>query len=220
MAEIDRRERLRGALWGMSVGDALAIPVHWYYDVLAIQRDFGTLRDYQAPKEHHPSSIMPLASTGRAGRGSQLGEVVGKAILQGKKHLWGRPNQHYHQGLRSGDNTLNLLCARVLLRSMNTIGRYHSGHFLQEYITFMTTSGTHNDTYAESYHRDFFANHARGVPPEHCAGEESHDTPSIGGLVTLPPVILATLLADDSDAVERIVLEHLRLTHRSEKLDR
>ena len=29
------RERLRGALWGMFVGDALAMPVHWYYDLAA-----------------------------------------------------------------------------------------------------------------------------------------------------------------------------------------
>ncbi len=83
--EPDSRQRLRGALWGMFVGDALAMPAHWYYDVAALQRDFGTLRDYQAPKDLHPSSIMSLASTGRAGRGSQGGEVVGSVILHGKK---------------------------------------------------------------------------------------------------------------------------------------
>jgi hypothetical protein len=33
----------------------------------------------------------------------------------------------------------------------------------------MTTPGTHNDTYAESFHRDFFKNWAAGVPPEKCA---------------------------------------------------
>ena len=43
--EPDHHERLRGALWGMFVGDALAMPVHWYYVVAALQRDFGTLRD-------------------------------------------------------------------------------------------------------------------------------------------------------------------------------
>ena len=116
-------------LWGMFVGDALAMPVHWYYDVAAMQRDFGIVRDYQAPREYHPSSIMPLASTGAAGRGSQQGEVVGSVILHGKKHLWGQPNRHYHYGLQPGDNTLNLLCMRVLLRTMNTTGRYDSGDF-------------------------------------------------------------------------------------------
>ena len=213
-------ERLRGMLWGMFVGDALAMPVHWYYDVAALQRDFGTVRDYQAPCDYHPSSIMSLANTGAAGRGSQEGEVVGRVILHGKKHLWGQPNRHYHAGLQAGDNTLNLLCVRVLLRTMNTTGRYDSGDFLRAYIAFMTTPDSHNDTYAESYHRDFFANYAQGVSPERCAGAEGHDTASIGGLVALPPVIVAAMREDDPAAVDRTLLAHLRLTHRSTKLER
>jgi ADP-ribosylglycohydrolase len=204
----------------MFVGDALAMPAHWYYDVAALMRDFGTLRDYQAPPDYHPSSIMSLASTAGAGRGSQTGDVVGHVILHGKKHLWGKPNRHYHHGLRSGDNTLNLLCVRVLLRTMIASGRYQSDEFLRQYIAFMTTPGTHNDTYAESYHREFFANYSRGCPPERCAGAENHDTPSIGGLVALPPVILAMRRNDDPAAVDRTLLTHLRLTHRSAKLER
>jgi ADP-ribosylglycohydrolase len=213
-------ERLRGMLWGMFVGDALSMPVHWYYDVAALQRDFGTVRDYQTPRESHPSSIMSLASTGAAGRGSQEGEVVGRVILHGKKHLWGQRNQHYHAGLQAGDNTLNLLCVRVLLQTMNTTGRYDAGDFLRAYIAFMTTPDSHDDTYAESYHRDFFANYAQGVSPERCAGAEGHDTASIGGLVALPPVIVAAMREDDPAAVDRTSLTHLRLTHRSAKLER
>ena len=79
-----RADRLRGALWGMFVGDALAMPVHWYYNIAALQRDFGLIRDYQSPKANHPSSIMSLANTGKAGRGTQEGNVVGDVILQGK----------------------------------------------------------------------------------------------------------------------------------------
>jgi ADP-ribosylglycohydrolase len=204
----------------MFVGDALAMPVHWYYDVAALQRDFGVVRDFQPPRDFHPSSIMSLASTGGAGRGCQEGEVVGSIILHGKKHLWGRPNRHYHDGLQSGDNTLNLLCVRVLLRSINKTGRYDAGDFLREYIAFMTTPDSHRDTYAESYHREFFANYARGISPERCAGAENHDTASIGGLVGLPPVIMAALREDDAAAVEHTLLAHLRLTHRSAKLER
>ena len=213
-------DRWRGALWGMFVGDALAMPVHWYYDVAALQRDFGVIRDFQPPCEFHPNSIMSLASTEGAGRGSHEGNVVGSIILHGKKHLWDQPNRHYHHGLRSGDNTLNLLCVRVLLRSINKTGRYDSGDFLREYIAFMTTPDSHRDTYAESYHRAFFANYARGVAPERCAGAENHDTASIGGLVALPPVIMAALRDNDADAVDRILLAHLQLTHRSAKLER
>ena len=204
----------------MFVGDALAMPAHWYYDVAALERDFGTLRDYQPPPDRHPSSILQLASTGRAGRGSQQGDVVGSVILQGKKHLWGQPNRHYHQGLRGGDNTLNLLCGRVLLRTMNATGSYDSAAFLRAYVDFMTTPASHNDTYAESYHRAFFANYARGCPPEECVGVENHDTASIGGLVTLPPVIVAASADGGPAAMERMVLAHVRLTHQSAKLER
>ncbi len=184
MPTLSPADRFRGALWGMFVGDALAMPAHWYYDVAALQRDFGTIRDYQAPRDFHPDSIMSLASTGRAGRGSQEGEVVGGVILKGKKRYWGQPHTHYHQGMRPGDNTLNLLCVRVLIRSLNAAGRYDPAAFLHDYIAFMTAPDSHNDTYAESYHRDFFANYARGLPPERCAGAEGHDTASIAELLT------------------------------------
>ena len=220
MVNPDQEERLRGALWGMFVGDALAMPAHWYYDVTALRRDFGVLSDYQSPKDYHPNSILSLASTGGPGRGSKEGDVIGSVILHGKKRLWGQANRHYHHGLRSGDNTLNLLCVRVLLRMMNEAGCYKAADFLREYVTFMTTPGSHNDTYAESYHRQFFANYARGVPPEHCAGAENHDTASIGGLVALPPVIFSASRDDDPSAVDTALLAHLRLTHRSTKLER
>ncbi len=202
----------------MFVGDALAMPAHWYYDIAALQRDFGTLRDYQAPTPVHPNSIMSHSSTGHAGRGAQQGDVVGDVILHGKKQLWGQPNRHYHHGLRAGDNTLNLRCARVLLGTMNATGGYDAEEFLQAYIAFMTTPHSHNDTYAESYHRAFFANYASGVSPQRCAGAEGHDTASIGGLVGLLPVVIAA--GPELAAVEQAVLTHLRLTHSSSKLEK
>lgn len=214
-----RADRLRGALWGMFVGDALAMPVHWYYNIAALQRDFGVIRDYQAPKAEHPSSIMALANTGKAGRGSQDGNVVGEVILLGKKHHWGQAKRHYHHGMEAGDNTLNLLCARVLLRSLTVNGRHDSADFLREYVSFMTTPDRHNDTYAESYHRDFFANYARGLPAERCAGAEGHDTASIGGLVSLPPVVFAAMHLGAPAAASAAALAQLRLTHRSAQLE-
>ncbi len=217
---LTKADRMRGALWGMFIGDALAMPVHWYYNIASLWQDFGEIRDYQAPKSHHPNSIMALANTGKAGRGSQDGIVVGNVILKGKKHYWGEANCHYHQGMKAGDNTLNLLCARVLLRSLAHNGHYDSNDFLHEYIDFMTEPDRHNDTYAESYHRDFFANYIKGFAPENCAGLEGHDTASIGALVSLPLVILATLRDNDLQATNAVVLTHQRLTHRSLLLER
>ena len=218
--QLNKAERMRGALWGMFIGDALAMPVHWYYNIAVLWQDFGSIRDYQAPKTHHPSSIMALANTAKAGRGSQDGDIVGSVILKGKKQHWGQANRHYHQGMQAGDNTLNLLCARVLLRSLNTNGHYDSADFLSQYIRFMTEPDRHNDTYAESYHRDFFANYAQGLAPENCAGTEGHDTASMGGLVSLPLVIMATIRDANLATTNAIAITQQRLTHQSSLLER
>lgn len=220
MTTLDKCERMRGALWGMFVGDALAMPAHWYYDVAALRRDYGTIRDYQQPRVEHPNSIMSLASTSGAGRGDQAGSLVGSVILHGKKEFWQRHHIHYHHSLRSGDNTLNLLCVRVLMGTMNELRCYDADAFLEAYVQFMTTPGSHNDTYAESYHRDFFANYARGVPLRQCAGAEGHDTASIGGLVSQPVVMFGCLHDGVPEELDKRLLEHLRLTHQSVKLER
>ena len=218
--QLSKADRMRGALWGMFIGDALAMPVHWYYSISTLWQDFGQIRDYQAPKAHHPNSIMALASTGKAGRGSQDGDIVGTVILKGKKQHWGPANRHYHQGMQAGDNTLNLLCTRVLMRSLNSKNQYEPADFLNEYISFMTQLNRHNDTYAESYHRDIFANYANGIAPNNCAGPDGHDTAYICGLVSIPLIIMATLGANNLATTQESILTHQRLTHRSKLLER
>ena len=212
-------DRIRGALWGMMIGDALAMPVHWYYRLSELQRDFGVIQDYQAPKDIHPSSIMSLSSTSRAGRGDQAGDVVGDVILKGKKHHWGPAGRHYHQGMQAGENTLNALCARLVLRSLCRMKGHDTADFLADYVQFMTTEASHNDTYAESYHRDFFANWSKGVPAERCAGATGHDTASIGGLVGLAPVVLAVAAQGNVEVAVQAGLKQLRLTHQSQPLE-
>jgi len=130
----------------------------------------------------------------------------------------GKSNVHYHQGMAAGENTLNALCARLVTRGVAAEkGNYTTARFLKDYVEFMTTPGSHNDTYAESFHRDFFYNWAAGVPPERCAGKEGHNTPTIGGFVMLPPVVFANMWRGDA-LMKRAVTEHLRLTHDSDML--
>src|SRR4051794_38334389 len=47
-----------GALWGSLIADALAMPVHWYYDREALRRDYGQVGEYLAPHNPHPDSIL------------------------------------------------------------------------------------------------------------------------------------------------------------------
>ncbi len=160
---------------------------------------------------------MAVSNTGGHGRGGQSGRVIGDVINHGKHEFWGKQNVHYHQGMRAGENTLNALCTRLVTRGVSAQKSYSPQRFLTDYVGFMTTPGSHNDTYAESFHRDFFSNWAAGVAPEKCAGKEGHNTPTIGGFVMLPPVVFATMGRGET-LMRKAVTEHLRLTHDSDLL--
>ena len=226
MKSEQRIQRARAALRSFFVGDALSMPVHWFYNPLDIQRAFpGGVQNMEAAPVSHPSSIMSLHSTNTGGRGRQGNtagrEIVGDVILKGKRRFWGVANQHYHQGMPAGENTLNAWCARLLMQCITENGTYDQDHFLERYIEFMTSDKPlHPDTYAESYHRGFFANLEAGNPPDQC-GAVTHDTPSIGGLVTIVPLALHLILSNNNvNDVQRTCREHLFLTHPDETLAR
>ena len=220
-------KRATAALQLSFIADALAMPVHWFYNPLDIYKAFpGGIKKFEAAPVFHPSSIMNLHSTNAGGRGVQkldsAPQVVGDIILKGKRQYWGIANQHYHRGMSAGENTLNLHCLRVLMRSIaNNDGRYSASIFLRDYIQFMTAeTPQHPDTYAESYHRGFFANLAKGIPPEKC-GAATHDTASVGGLVSIAPIAIAELLHERSlSRVQHLCRTHLSLTHPDEYLGR
>jgi ADP-ribosylglycohydrolase len=220
-------QRARAGLQSLYVGDSLAMPVHWYYNPMDILKAFpGGIQQLEDAPLYHPSSIMSLHSTAKGGRGSQAAgtgkEIVGEVILKGKRSFWGVPNQHYHQGMKAGENTLNAHCARVVTRSLTGAGgKYDKARFLADYIDFMTADPPrHPDTYAESFHRGFFANLEGGRPPDRC-GAVTHDTPSVGGLVMLGPIAVAGFLQKNSlKTVQDICREHLFLTHPDDFLAR
>lgn len=217
--------RAMAALKLIYVADSLSMPVHWYYNPLDIIKAFpGGIKKFEAAPAMHPTSIMDLHSTNAGGRGAQLSatgkEIVGDVILKGKREYWGIANQHYHQGLVAGDNTLNAHCARLVTRTLNANnGRYSADSFLDNYIAFMTSdTPQHPDSYAESYHRGFFANLTKGLSPHKC-GSVTHDTASVGGLVTIAPIAIAELLFERSlPRVQALCNEHLFLTHPDKKL--
>eukprot|EP00435_Cladocopium_sp_Y103_P051694 s176_g16.t1 len=195
-------ERAAGALWGLFVGDALAMPVHWYYGGPdQIRTDFGhLLTGYERSVHPFPDSIMQLSNTGGGGRGSDEGDVVGGVILHDKKPYWRRGGQfHYHQTLDAGENTLEAVLAREVIRSLtNTGGRFSAEDFRQRYIDLMTTPGSHNDTYASTCHRMFFKKWRSGVAPEKCPDNDGHNVDTMDGLVLPSVVALAALVHGES----------------------
>lgn len=225
MPEELRQLRARAALQSFFVGDALSMPVHWFYNPLDIEKAFpGGVKKMHAAPHFHPSSIMSLHSTSKGGRGEQQSDarqIVGDVILKGKRRFWGISNQHYHQDMPAGENTLNAWCARVLIQSLNAHETYDSERFLQRYIDFMTADpAQHPDTYAESYHRGFFANLEAGKALDQC-GAVTHDTPSIGGLVTIVPLAIYSFLQNQTVAeTQSTCRQHLYLTHPDESLGR
>lgn len=215
-------ERAKAALKNAFVGDALAMPVHWFYNPADIYKAFPLgIEQFEDAPSFHPSSIMSLHSTQQGGRANKVSasqkEIVGEIILKGKRQYWGKDNIHYHQGMKAGENTLNAHCARIVLTC--ALKGYDTDEFLNQYISFMRADEPkHPDTYAESYHRGFFANLEQGIPAEKC-GAVTHDTASIGALVSVTPLAVVEAAKHTAlEDVKRLCRSHLYLTHPDESL--
>ena len=126
--------RLTGALLGACIADALAMPVHWYYDTAALDRDYGRVQDYVRPRSPHPDSILWR---------SRYRPVRPQAdILHSQARFWGQRGIHYHQFLEAGENTLNLKLSRLLLDSLIEREEYDQEDYLARYVALMTTPGS------------------------------------------------------------------------------
>ena len=217
--------RLRAALWSFFAGDALAAPTHWYYGGASeIRRDYGSIQGYTKPVYHLPGSILNKSNLNGGGRShgrssSDHQTIIGDVICHGKKDLWSPTQQiHYHATLAKGENTLEAQLARVLMKSIvANDGTFDAHHFRQAYIAFMTTPGSHNDTYASTCHRMFFENLVhRGLPPEDCADNDYHNTDAVDGLV-LPTIV--ALAAKNSEQAAKDAQACSGVTRASVKLD-
>lgn len=194
------------AMLGSLVADALAMPVHWYYDTDALDRDYPNLGGFQAPRNPHPDSILWRSRyTQRNARGD---------ILHDQAQYWGQRGVHYHQFLAAGENTLNFKLAAELYQYVVTKGSYDATAWLQHYAACMLEAGWHRDTYAEEYHRAFFEHYAQGTPLDACGIDDLH----IGGISQIPSLLAALDRVGHFDlhAQLRIVEQHIRLTHRNQ----
>ena len=69
----------------------------------------------------------------------------------------------YVAGMQAGDSTLNAICSLRVAQTLaggnfsNMSNPEARAAVLNDYVQFMTTPGTHEDTYAESFHRSFFS---------------------------------------------------------------
>lgn len=196
---------LKKAFLGSLVADAIAMPVHWYYDVNTLDRDYPELGIYTTPKNPHSGSIL--------WRSSYTPRNKHADILHDQAEYWGQRNIHYHQFLAAGENTVNYRLAVELYNLIIKEGTYDPDTWLKLYIDCMRTPGWHNDTYVEEYHRAFFDRLAQGIPAGRCGIDDLH----IGGIAMVPALVagLDSVCASDAETIVKTVLEHVALTHRN-----
>ncbi len=195
------------AYLGSLIADAIAMPVHWYYDRDALRREYGEITGYLAPKSPHTGSILWRSQYQAP---NEKGE-----ILHDQAVYWGQRGVHYHQFLQAGVNTLNYQLARELVTLCHATGGYDPDRWLNHYIDFMLTPGKHRDTYLEEYHREFFTRYANGKEPRKCAIADEH----IGGLAQVPA--LCYILRDSTlEEMRATVKSHVGLTHAHANVQR
>lgn len=202
---ISHINRCNGALLGMFVGDALAMPVHWYYNTVSLRRDYGMVDSYVKPRNPHPESILWRSSFQPSHKRAD--------ILHQQRRYWGRRDIHYHQFLKAGENTLNLKLARELLLILNEEKHYDVSSWLNRMIDFLTVPGNHNDTYAEEYLRHFFINYGNGVKAHDCGRKDERH---IGGYSLMVPLVIA--MSNGGEETEKRALGHLSLTHGGKEM--
>eukprot|EP00439_Symbiodinium_sp_Y106_P060364 s48_g8.t3 len=212
-------ERLRGALFGALCGDALAMPVCWYYGgARQIKRDYGgPLTGYVQPKEQLIGSFM-------------MNEVLPKAIDHGRSSYY-RPvsdkspsiGYHYHRGLPAGGLTLEGQSLedsrivswtetdivgqmiRLLMRAVaDSKGSVPSKEeLLDRYAAFMQES-SHGDTWVSKYHREFFMQLQKGTPMGECAAR-GDPVETMEMLSAQIPTFLACLGGSEEEDCRRIL---------------
>ena len=194
------------ALTGALVADALAMPVHWYYDTAALDRDYPDLTAdrYLAPRSPHADSIL--------WRSRWSPPSPRFDILREQAEFWGRRGVHYHQFLEAGENTLNFRLAVELFRMLARERHHDPERWLDHYVAFMLEPGRHRDTYVEEYHRHFFTNLGAGRKPINSGVRDVH----IGGLVPVPAIVAG--LGPRHADLRRIVRVHVGLTHKDDEV--
>ena len=125
-----------------------------------VKQHYGVIKGYLDPVQKLPGSIMSKSSTGGGGRGSFTGNIIGDVIFHGKRKYWmPGTDYHYHNLLKAGESTLEItLMKRAMQIATNEGGVFDADKTRNDYITFMTTKDSHNDTYCGTCHRMFFAN--------------------------------------------------------------
>ncbi|ERS81027.1 hypothetical protein Q672_06860 [Marinobacter sp. EVN1] len=232
--------RIENALWGAFIGDALAMPAHWFYSRERIREQFpgGIDQYYPAPHPHPDAFMLGMTYQPDVAKAESLGRPYD--ILHQNARFYRTSytqfgfsldeqdeehgnataaldeRMHYHHGLKAGESTLGASLVRVLMRSVIARDGYSQDGFLDDFIHYMTQPRDTDDPYTEIYLRRWFENYSRGVARENCAEQQRRvwSIGSVGGLMR--PLVLALLNPGNPYLATGMALGHQQLTHRSE----
>lgn len=233
--------RIKNALWGAFIADAMAMPVHWYYQRKYIREGFaGGITKYEDAPHPHPESFMVgmhyhpnITKAKELGRpydivhqnirfyDTNFNHLDIKLSVHAGEHKNAMPDKderyHYHHGLKAGENTLGANLIRVLMRSIIKEGKYTQEVFIEDFIEHLATPGLNKDPYTEVYIRAWFENFSNGVPPHACAEEQRNvwSIGSNGGIIR--PLVLALTSKSTFQALG-VALQHQQITHRSDNV--
>lgn len=232
-------QRVKNALWGLFVSDAICMPAHWYYNLEYLKKDFKKITGYNDAPHPHPESFMvanpyfpDVENAKKLGRPYDILHEHIRFYNTSYNHLHVSKLEHsgehgnlmpllaqryhYHHGLKAGENTLGANLVRVLMRSVIKNGGYDEKVFLDDFISYMSLPNN-RDPYLEIYIRDWFENYTKGLPPELCAGSqrEKWSIGAHGGIIR--PLVLS-LLSQNSYEGLGIAITHQELTHRSQNV--
>merc|ERR1711966_1847 len=141
------------------------------------------------------------------------GTIVGDVINHGKREFWkSGTTYHYHQGMAAGDNTLEGILTRNVIRVVAEAGKFDAAGIVTDYVSFMMTPGSHNDTYASTAHRMFFANYVNGKPIGECPDNDRHNVDTTDAMTMAIPICL---LAPDDEIAANQVAATVALTRDS-----
>lgn len=244
MSSQEDHKRVAGALVGMALGDALAMPVHWYYDIRKLEAAVGEITGMMAPHKVHAESMLSGMSYSGAmnilhdkAQFYNVERVTARdasdrqARSDGHGNFVGRREAdrvHYHQSLAKGQNTATVaitrLCSRYLVACKGR-DNYQPTTFLEQLVDYMTATPdkadkgqvmAHDDTYLDVWVRSFFTSASAGMPLIHCAPSQrnSWSIGSLDGVVMTIPIIAAYRHHPEAIVIARAI-EHHSLTHRS-----
>jgi ADP-ribosylglycohydrolase len=201
-SKIDK-SRIQASLYGMLVGDALAVPGHWYYSPAKLRQEYGPegITHMIAPHSIHAESMvqgMSYAGTidiMHDKRQYYAGNQVTSTTKLTEEEIAARRDDHgnfvgatadnrvhYHASLKAGQNTVNACIARLLMRYVaktnapHRADNYQPDEFLQAFYKYMTTPPKKDKVDQVDFHNDVYMDvYLRGFFTKASQGKELKD---------------------------------------------